>query len=503
MKKIQIIIIAFLACHFAGAQTGYTNKKAIITGKILVAPNDTLTITYYPYKFGNTIIGGTITKHANNDGSFRLEIKNMEHPYYFSIASVKRHGILLNNQLIEPGDSLMITSNTEAVQRGEKTNQSFFTITGRNADKNQLLDFYEFARRKFKISGLIVSIVNNYTNLREALSVKEKNSERYKQYWDSLITANHFSIPTKTREYLSLDLEIQNITGLLTVYSHLYEKYTVKEASATALQELQKDYKEIITPIINKLIHNYDFPTISPDFTDMALRKILLDTRMQHSGEKIISGIKYLDALQLWPDALREYVATGLMASLYTYTISTKDAWEMFPALETLVRNSTLKSLIQDFKLLYTRGQSVVPFSLTGKNGETISISDYKDKVVVLDFWFTGCKGCIVLASSLKVAKKRLADDTDIVFISVSIDRDKETWLKSVSEEKYTHADFINTYTGGEGMDHPVIKRYSITAYPRLIIIGKNNKLSTANPHFPESIEEVDILVQNILDAKK
>lgn len=503
MKTIQLIIIGIFLSIFCSAQTMSQNKKTIITGKISVPPNDTLTVTYYPYKLGNTLIGGTLSKYANPDGSFRLEIENMENPYYFTISSLKKRGKLLEQHLLEPGDSLMIISNKEAIENGGKTNQPPFTITGRNADKNQLMNIFSFARQQFKISGLQVSIVNRYTNLKEPLPLYQKNIKRYKEYWDSLVTAHHFSISDRTKQYLLLDLEIEHITSLLSVYNELEYKYTGKQASASALEQLKKDYKEIAIPWVNQLILNYDFPTLSPYLFSMGLYKLLIDTRIQHGKEKIISGIKYLDALELWPAAWREYIITGFMAALYTNTLSIKDAWGMFPVLDTLVKKPVLRSLIQDFKHLYTRGQSVAPFSVTGKNGETISISDYKDKVVVLDFWFTGCKACVMLGNALKVARKRLADDTDIIFLSVSIDKDKETWLNSVAEEKYTHADFINTYTGGDGMDHPLIKRYDITAYPRLIIIGKNNKLSTANPHIPNSLEEVDLLIQNILDAKK
>ncbi len=350
------------------------------------------------------------------------------------------------------------------------------------------MNIFKFARQQFKISGLEVSISNKHTDLKEPLAIYQKNIKRYKEYWDSLVTTHHFSISDRTKKYLLLDLEIEHISALLSNYSDLEYKYTGKQASVSTVEQLQKDYKEIVTPLVNKLVLNYDFPTLSPDLLSMGLHKLLIDTRMKHGKEKIISGIKYLDALELWPAAWREYIITGFMANLYTNTLSIRDAWEMFPVLDTLVKNPDLRSVIQDFKHLYTRGQSVAPFFLTGKAGEIISISDYKDKVVVLDFWFTGCKACIMLANALKVARKRLSDDADIVFLSVSIDKDKETWLNSVAEEKYTHADFINTYTGGDGIDHPLIKRYDITAYPRLIIIGKNNKLSTANPHIPNNL---------------
>ncbi len=503
MKTIQLIIIGIFLSSFCFAQTKSQNKKAIITGSIWVAPNDTLSITYYPYKLGDTYVGGIVTKHANPDGRFRVEIENMEHPYYFTIESVKQRGILLNNQLIEPGDSLMIISDQEAFQNRKNAKQSFFIITGRNADKNQLLDYMEFAIRRFKISGLITSIVNNYSNLREALAVEEKNSERFKEYLDSLITTHHFSIPEKTKEQLVLDLKIRGIIGLMSVYSHLKDKYTGKEASVTALQEIQHDYQEIINPMVKKLIQDYTYPAVSPDFADMATRKTLIDTRIQQGGEKVIRGVQYLDALQQWPLSCREQITTTLIAYLYTYGYNTKNLPEMYPALASRITQPALRSIIQNFEQLYVPGKTVPPFQLTGMNGETVRISDYKNKIVVLDFWFTGCTACVQMARALKIAKEQLKHEEDIVFMSVSIDKDKKTWLKSVADEKYTHADFINVYTGGDAMDHPLIKYYTVTAYPRLIIIGKNNKLFTANPHRPRNFNEVELLVQDILDAKK
>lgn len=504
MKTIQLITIALFISSFCAAQTVYPGKKAIITGTIWFSPNDTLTITYYPYKLGDTHVGAIVTRHANPDGRFRLEIENMEHPYYFSIESVKQRGILLNKQLIEPGDSLMIISDKENIQNRENPTRSFFTITGRNADKNQLLDFLEFAIRRFKISGLITSIINKYSNLREALPVEQKNIERYKIYLDSLITAHRFSIPDKTKEQLLLDLKIRGINGLISVYSHLRDKYTTgKEASATALQELQHDYQEIMNPMVKKLIQDYTYPAVSPDFADMAVRKTLIDTRIQQGAEKEISGVQYLDALQQWPLSYREQITTTLMAYLYTFGYNAKNLPEMYPVLADLISSPGLRSIIQNFEQLYAPGKTVPPFQLTGMNGETVHISDYKNKIVVLDFWFTGCTACVQMARVLKIVKKRLEYEEDIVFMSVSIDKDKETWLKSVAEEKYTHADFTNVYTGGDAMDHPMIKYYTVTAYPRVLIIGKNNKLFTANPHMPRNYDEIELLIQDILNAKK
>jgi len=502
MKTIQIIIIALLLSKYCYTQITQPVNYAIINGTIPASPSDTIIVTYYPTKLGNTQIGGIVTNIVTSDGYFRVQIPAMGHPFYCSILSAKWGSLLFTDQLIEPGDSLMIKAGINTYKNARNNNSPLLNITGHNAAKNQVTHLFEYARWYNKITGLITSVVDHYTSLSEALAIVEKNTLRYRQYWDSLLTSNNYGISQKAKEILYVDFEARKIKSLLTIYGALYEKFTRKKSSAIELQKLKADYRAIIDPMVKQLINSFDFITASPTFLDMAVRKTMIDSKNLKGVTRSISGIKYLDAIQQWPTACREEVTITLMAFLYNYTINVENTTEMIYTVKPMINKTYLKTIIQEFENLYSKGAAVLPFELTGINGEKIDSRNYSNKTIVLDFWFTGCKACIQMASVLKIAKKRLGDDEDIVFISVSIDKDRETWLKSVSEEKYTHADFINAYTGGDGIEHPLIKRYSITAYPRLLIIGKNNKLSTANPHFPESIEEVDILVQNILDAK-
>ncbi len=68
-------------------------------------------------------------------------------------------------------------------------------------------------------------------------------------------------------------------------------------------------------------------------------------------------------------------------------------------------------------------GEKAPPFSLKSVDGKTIKLTDYKGKIVILDFWATWCppcrRGIPDLISIQKEYKKK------VVVIGISLDRDK------------------------------------------------------------------------------
>ena len=66
----------------------------------------------------------------------------------------------------------------------------------------------------------------------------------------------------------------------------------------------------------------------------------------------------------------------------------------------------------------------------------------------------------------------------EIVFISVSIDKNKSTWLKGIG--KFSSVNSKQLYTNGAGTNDGIIRYYEISSYPSLVLIGKNGKLITA-----------------------
>jgi thiol-disulfide isomerase/thioredoxin len=117
----------------------------------------------------------------------------------------------------------------------------------------------------------------------------------------------------------------------------------------------------------------------------------------------------------------------------------------------------SLKALNPDF----FKGKLVKPFSLTDLEGNVYTKESLKGKVVVLNFWFIGCKPCeeeMPVLNSLVEKYK----DKEVVFLAISPDsKDKlNEFLKSTAFN-YTQIPEHTTMT----MD------YLIMAYPDHMII--------------------------------
>lgn len=124
-------------------------------------------------------------------------------------------------------------------------------------------------------------------------------------------------------------------------------------------------------------------------------------------------------------------------------------------------------------------GSPAPAFELENTAGDTVRLSDFKNKVVFIDFWFTGCTACIeYYKNAIRPVQEHFRGKQDIVFISISVDRSKAAWLSSVASGKYTSADHVNLRTGNMGSNHPLITEYNIAGYPSPMLIDGTGRIS-------------------------
>ena len=100
-------------------------------------------------------------------------------------------------------------------------------------------------------------------------------------------------------------------------------------------------------------------------------------------------------------------------------------------------------------------------FSLTGPEGKTVSLEDFRNKVVLIYFGYTFCPDvCPVTLSNLKMLMLSLeekAEDVQVIFIS--IDPERDTFQKLKDYVPYFHPTFIGL-TGSEAELASVAKKY-------------------------------------------
>ena len=134
------------------------------------------------------------------------------------------------------------------------------------------------------------------------------------------------------------------------------------------------------------------------------------------------------------------------------------------------------------------KGRDFYPFKLENDKGDIVSLTTYKNKILVVDFWFTGCSPCMQLNEAMQPLFERYMTDSLVKFISINLDASKRVWLESLKTGMYTHHTGINLYAGGSQLNttdtNTIITYYMLKTFPTLFIV-KNGRMYSSNPPLP------------------
>ena len=121
-------------------------------------------------------------------------------------------------------------------------------------------------------------------------------------------------------------------------------------------------------------------------------------------------------------------------------------------------------------------------FTLTGLDGQKLSMTSLKGKVVVFDFWATWCEPCRGQHLLYEQVKQRFKDNSDVVFLSIDTDEDREPVRRFLEEEKWPDTVYFE-----DGLSRAL----RIATIPTTIVIEKRGQVfSRMNGYVPERFVE-------------
>jgi len=147
----------------------------------------------------------------------------------------------------------------------------------------------------------------------------------------------------------------------------------------------------------------------------------------------------------------------------------------LLPALE---KNYPSSEYVKTFRLKVNEltrlavGTEAPEISVSDTEGNPIKLSDFRGKVVLIDFWASWCGPCRKENPNVVNMYKKYKDKGFEIF-SVSLDKDKNNWINAIKMDGlvWKHGSELAFWQSS------FCKTYNITGIPMTFLIGKDGKI--------------------------
>ena len=134
-------------------------------------------------------------------------------------------------------------------------------------------------------------------------------------------------------------------------------------------------------------------------------------------------------------------------------------------------------------------GQVAPDFTLPDTAGVNVSLSDFRGKYVLVDFWASWCPPCRRENPNV-VAAFQQYKDRNFTVLGVSLDKDRQRWLKAIADDHltWTHVSDLKYW------DSEVPALYGVRGIPSNVLLDPEGKIIARNireAELQETLEKV------------
>ena len=160
-----------------------------------------------------------------------------------------------------------------------------------------------------------------------------------------------------------------------------------------------------------------------------------------------------------------------------------------YQSFKRLNNDSTLARTLREnlLALEKLKGKPAPAFTLLDKNRKPVSLSDFRGKVVYLDFWGSWCAPCMRELQEFAPGLRQKSDRQDVVFLYVSVGDSEAKWLKTLADERFTSFNSVHL----RATDSELTKLYDVSAFPSYFIIGRNGDIIQSHAPRPSDTDTI------------
>lgn len=280
-----------------------------------------------------------------------------------------------------------------------------------------------------------------------------------------------------------------------SVMSSFYSQFKNNPTLNLILQQNYNKYKE-------RLNYQYDpLMSICPAYVSSLAKIEYFDLLIQPSKKKIEFQNLYSVFKTKYSGQLREV----LIGNLFGFGVGWGGKEAIMPKTfdslmkdgEKYIKTPIIKHFY-DIKLKQNIGTDIFNGIFQDLAGNNINIASFKGKVVLIDFWFTGCGACATFHKNFhQKGFPQLRKNKEFIYLSISLDKKREDWLKGIDSGQYSSNEYMNL-NSNLGFGHPFIKYYERATFPFLLLIDTKSQI-----YFTDPVPEPDAIVDLINKAIK
>lgn len=126
-------------------------------------------------------------------------------------------------------------------------------------------------------------------------------------------------------------------------------------------------------------------------------------------------------------------------------------------------------------------------FALPDTSGKKVALSSFKGKYVLLDFWASWCQPCREENPNVVAAYNQFKNK-NFTILSVSLDQDKDAWLKAIHDDGLTW----NHVSDLKHWDSEAANLYNVTGIPYNFLIDPNGNIIAEDLRGKDLVNELN-----------